>query len=139
VRGRIGWLFVALLLCGCATLDAPVALSPASDDAVIYMIGRGWHSDICLPVDEIAAPLTTLTLDYIAGEIGVCREVIKRQHDSRPRSSATPGDRGYSSLATQRGHAGPVWRSRKRTGRPISGSAHTDLSARSNGMTSWYA
>jgi uncharacterized protein (TIGR02117 family) len=64
VTGRIGWLFVALLLCGCATLDAPVVLPPASDDAVIYVVGRGWHSDICLPVDEITGPLTMLARPF---------------------------------------------------------------------------
>jgi uncharacterized protein (TIGR02117 family) len=59
-RRTRGWLLTTLLLSGCATLDAPVVLPPASDDAVIYVIGRGWHSDICLPVDEITGPLIVL-------------------------------------------------------------------------------
>lgn len=30
------------------------------NDAVVYVIGRGWHSDIGLPVEQIAAPLSVL-------------------------------------------------------------------------------
>jgi hypothetical protein len=32
----------------------------APDDAVVYVIRRDWHTDIGLPVQEIAGPLTTL-------------------------------------------------------------------------------
>jgi uncharacterized protein (TIGR02117 family) len=39
------------------------ALAPA-DDAVIYVIERGWHSDICLPAEEITGPLTELEQSF---------------------------------------------------------------------------
>ena len=45
---------------GCA---APVpAFSP--NDPVVYVIERDWHTDIGLPVDEIAGPLITLTAAF---------------------------------------------------------------------------
>ena len=47
------------LLVGCAGSLPPNALVP-SGDASIYVVERGWHTDIGLPVDEIAGPLTTL-------------------------------------------------------------------------------
>jgi hypothetical protein len=31
-----------------------------ADDAIVFVIERGWHSDIGLPVEEIAGPLTGL-------------------------------------------------------------------------------
>jgi len=33
-------------------------------EAVVYIIGRGWHTDIGLPVEEIAAPLSALTVPF---------------------------------------------------------------------------
>jgi Protein of unknown function (DUF2459) len=36
-----------------------VVPAPA-DDAIVYVIERGWHSDIGLPVEEITGPLTKL-------------------------------------------------------------------------------
>ena len=47
------------LLVGCAGSLPPNALVP-SGDASIYVVERGWHTDIGLPVDEIAGPLATL-------------------------------------------------------------------------------
>jgi uncharacterized protein (TIGR02117 family) len=47
---------VALLLAGCAEPAAPSSL----DDSIVYVIGRGWHTDVALPVEEIAGPLTAL-------------------------------------------------------------------------------
>ncbi len=51
--------FIALaclaLLGGCA------ALPPVPDgEARLYVVGRGWHTDIGLPVDEIHGPLASL-------------------------------------------------------------------------------
>lgn len=50
-------LVLALLLSGCS---APDPLPPPDDDAILYVIERGWHTDIGFPVDEIAAPLAAL-------------------------------------------------------------------------------
>jgi uncharacterized protein (TIGR02117 family) len=33
-------------------------------DAIIYVVGRGWHTDIGLPVDEVGHPLAALERDY---------------------------------------------------------------------------
>jgi uncharacterized protein (TIGR02117 family) len=47
---------LSLLLAACS---APPPVAP-SGDAVVYVIGRGWHTDIGLPVEEIGGPLETL-------------------------------------------------------------------------------
>lgn len=51
-------------LCFALTLMIGACAAPASiesaDDAVVYVIGRGWHTDIGLPVEEISGPLATL-------------------------------------------------------------------------------
>jgi uncharacterized protein (TIGR02117 family) len=53
-------LALALALSGCSTNDRTrVELSP-SDDKILYVIERGWHTDIGLPVDEITGLLTKL-------------------------------------------------------------------------------
>ena len=41
-----------------AACSAPNPLPPP-DDAVVYVAERGWHTDITLPVEEIAGPLAT--------------------------------------------------------------------------------
>ena len=56
---------VALLaawLAGCAVLpaDAPVP----DGEATIYVVGRGWHTDIGLPVSEVTGPLASLERDF---------------------------------------------------------------------------
>jgi uncharacterized protein (TIGR02117 family) len=38
----------------------PVARPDPADDAVVFVIERGWHSDIGLPADEIEGPLARL-------------------------------------------------------------------------------
>ena len=51
-------LSLILLVTACST---PVpTLDPMQADAVIYVIHRGWHTDIGLPAEEITGPLTTL-------------------------------------------------------------------------------
>jgi len=35
-----------------------------SGNAVIYVVGRGWHTDIGLPVDEVTGPLASLEHDF---------------------------------------------------------------------------
>ncbi len=49
-------LAAAFLLSGCT---APRPPAPPAD-ALIYIVGRGWHTDIGLPAAEIAGPLTAL-------------------------------------------------------------------------------
>ncbi len=56
---------VAVLVCllsGCAVMpdDAPV---PAGE-AMIYVVDRGWHTDLGLPVDEVTGPLASLELQF---------------------------------------------------------------------------
>ena len=50
-------------LCGCVSAPQPPD-TPMSGDAVIYVVGRGWHTDIGLPVDEITGPLASLEHDF---------------------------------------------------------------------------
>jgi uncharacterized protein (TIGR02117 family) len=54
------WLVLALLTNACS--PQPPAGPPDNDPdgAFVYVVGRGWHTDIGLPVDEIAGPLATL-------------------------------------------------------------------------------
>jgi len=51
---------MAALACGLAlsacAATGPVARPDPADDAVVYVIERGWHSDIGLPADEIDGP-----------------------------------------------------------------------------------
>ena len=37
---------------------------PVAGNAVIYVVGRGWHTDIGLPVDELDGPLADLERDF---------------------------------------------------------------------------
>jgi Protein of unknown function (DUF2459) len=53
---RLAWLALALLAGACA---APIPPS-LPGDATVYVIGREWHTDIGMPVEEIAGPLATL-------------------------------------------------------------------------------
>ena len=55
------WVATALLLGGCSIPIPPLPSLEPGDEATVYVIERGWHSDIGLPVDELAAPLSTLT------------------------------------------------------------------------------
>ena len=50
-------LIAVCLLSGCAEPSSSPA-PPA--DALVYVIGRGWHTDIGLPANEIDGPLTAL-------------------------------------------------------------------------------
>jgi hypothetical protein len=53
---RVAGVACTLLVAGCAE---PIP-SPAPDDATVYVIGREWHTDVGLPVEEIGGPLTAL-------------------------------------------------------------------------------
>ena len=62
---RVGASVAALVagwLAGCATapLDAPVPYG----EATIYIVGRGWHTDIGLSVSEVPGPLASLERDF---------------------------------------------------------------------------
>lgn len=37
---------------GCVSAPQPPEV-PVAGNAVIYVVGRGWHTDIALPVDEV--------------------------------------------------------------------------------------
>jgi Protein of unknown function (DUF2459) len=50
-------------LCGCSLAPQPAEM-PMPGNAVIYVIGRGWHTDIGLPVDEVSGPLAGLADDF---------------------------------------------------------------------------
>jgi hypothetical protein len=55
-RRAAAGLFLTVLLAACS---APIG-APTPNDAVVYLIRREWHTDLGLPVEEIAAPLTAL-------------------------------------------------------------------------------
>ncbi len=55
-RLSIASLTLTLLTAGCSV---PPAV-PQSGDAFVYVIDRGWHTDIGLPVQEITGPLSIL-------------------------------------------------------------------------------
>jgi hypothetical protein len=62
---------IAGSLCRCASAprpsEAPVpgdATGDATGDAIIYAVGRGWHTDIGVPVDEVNGPLAALKSDF---------------------------------------------------------------------------
>jgi hypothetical protein len=48
---------------GCVSAPQPPEV-PVAGNAVIYVIGRGWHTDIGLPVDEVDGPLADLERDF---------------------------------------------------------------------------
>jgi uncharacterized protein (TIGR02117 family) len=57
-------LFAAL----CLTLLTAACSTPAAVElpgtAIVYVVGRGWHTDIALPVEEIAGPLASLETNF---------------------------------------------------------------------------
>jgi uncharacterized protein (TIGR02117 family) len=60
-RLRLGCLAVTLVVAGCATPPIPL---PAPDDKIVYVVGRDWHTDIALPVEDITGPLSVLTTSF---------------------------------------------------------------------------
>ena len=59
-------LVVALLagwLAGCAVAPVRRVRYRAARPRV-YVVGRGWHTDIGLPVDEVTGPLASLESDF---------------------------------------------------------------------------
>jgi uncharacterized protein (TIGR02117 family) len=53
---RLVCLVLTMLVAACS---APIP-APTPDDAIIYVVGRDWHTDIGLPVEEITGPLATV-------------------------------------------------------------------------------
>jgi uncharacterized protein (TIGR02117 family) len=53
-------LCLALLLAACST---PAPVEPPGI-AIVYVVDRGWHTDIALPVEEIAGPLASLEAEF---------------------------------------------------------------------------
>ncbi|HEY4172387.1 MAG TPA: DUF2459 domain-containing protein [Rhodopila sp.] len=59
-RNRFAALCLALLTAACTT---PTAVEPPGT-ATVYVVGRGWHTDIALPVEEITGPLASLEAEF---------------------------------------------------------------------------
>ncbi|HEY8288264.1 MAG TPA: DUF2459 domain-containing protein [Acetobacteraceae bacterium] len=53
-------LTATLLVSACSAANPPIAEPSPSDNAIVFVIERGWHTDIGFPVEEIAGPLATL-------------------------------------------------------------------------------
>ena len=64
MRQRHGAWLLACVLAGCATVPVEPITPVPIGDATIYVVGRGWHTDIGLPVDEITLPLASLEQDF---------------------------------------------------------------------------
>lgn len=61
IRLAATWLAMALSIPACTTPSEPPIIGASfPDDSVIYVIERGWHTDIGLPVGEIMTPLAAL-------------------------------------------------------------------------------
>jgi uncharacterized protein (TIGR02117 family) len=59
------WIAAAALLLGACTPTVPPFAAPAPEDAAtVYVIGRGWHSDIGLPVAQMTGPLAGLAQPF---------------------------------------------------------------------------
>jgi uncharacterized protein (TIGR02117 family) len=56
IAALAGW------LAGCAVI--PMDASVPNGEATIYVVGRGWHTDIGLPVNEMIGPLVSLEHDF---------------------------------------------------------------------------
>jgi uncharacterized protein (TIGR02117 family) len=65
-RPACAWLTLTLLLCACAT---PVGRVGPPGNAIVYVIERGWHSDIGLPAVEVTGPLTGLEQRFPAVQV----------------------------------------------------------------------
>ena len=61
--GLITAALTAVALDGCAAVPPRSEIPPAGD-ALVYIVGRGWHTDIGLPVDQVDGPLAGLEGDF---------------------------------------------------------------------------
>lgn len=55
---RLAFLLCLALVSGCASVPRDAFIPDG--DARIYVVERGWHTDIGLPVDEVSGPLASL-------------------------------------------------------------------------------
>ena len=60
MRGILA-LFVAILLAGCAAIPPPATCATGVSDPVIWLVDRGWHTELLVPAAAIAGPLTAAT------------------------------------------------------------------------------
>lgn len=56
----IAALFLAAALTSCAAPPPPQPAAAAAPTVTVYVIDRGWHTDIALPEDELPRPLAPL-------------------------------------------------------------------------------
>jgi len=63
---RLAWLplTVTMLVSACSSPAPPLPAPTPSDNATVFVIERGWHTDIALPVEEISGKLATLEQNY---------------------------------------------------------------------------
>jgi uncharacterized protein (TIGR02117 family) len=55
---------IAGALAGCAATSARPEIGTGAPEATLYVIGRGWHTDVGLPVPDIAGPLAILAQSF---------------------------------------------------------------------------
>lgn len=117
---RVMWIVVALgaVVSGCATLPPPAALTAGPRSETIYLIERGWHTDIGINADQIDPSLAALRTALPGASVlligfGERAYLLRREHDfgdmlaalipgpgallvtglrDRPQSAFPPGD-----------------------------------------------
>jgi uncharacterized protein (TIGR02117 family) len=55
---------LASIACGCGPSPAYVVGAEKPGDATVFVIARGWHTDIGLPVEQIPLPLAVVAQDF---------------------------------------------------------------------------
>ena len=66
VRVGLSWLAV-LLLTACSAVShrpEPASASPPGPTTKVYVLRRGWHTDIAFPADGIPGPLAGIARDF---------------------------------------------------------------------------
>jgi uncharacterized protein (TIGR02117 family) len=57
-------LAVAMVVSACSSPVPPLPAPTPSDNVAVYVIERGWHTDVALPVEAITGNLATLEQNY---------------------------------------------------------------------------
>jgi len=65
MRGILAF-FLAVLLAGCAAVPLPAACAPGESGAAVWLVDRGWHTELLLPAGGIGGPLA-LAADRFPG------------------------------------------------------------------------